>query len=739
MPINLFDEFFDDGDDGESQDPDSYKRFIANEDRKRKKRQAKDIMNEVGVAPPPSQEIVEQRELYRNDFVKMHMEVFPDSTGLKPFGDKQKQSIEFGRDIFDKGSGRLLKLEPRGYAKTTRITNEAIFAVLMGMQDYIVIVCSNLEKATDILESMKTEILNNYTLLDLFPGPMACFRHLNDTPQRARYQTYGGERTYIGWGSSTLQFPWVPGEVSSGKIIEVRPMTNLKGLHKKIEVGPDAGKIVRPTLFLFDDPQTHDDATSETNVRKIISRIKRDALRGGSHSRRAAAIMAITPVAPGDVAWHFAKNEHSWDIIEYKMLEKRPMHEDWWLDTYAKVYLNYDRTVRGDRTRAALEAKKLLEDNWDLAHEGAVVTWDHAFGWDENPQVEISAVQHAYNIILDDGWVDFEFECQCNIEYGTYEEGEQIHAPPVRIKNKTLPYKRTQIPQDCIKMVAHIDVNKDFLSYVVMCSPTIMRPHIVDYGTWPAQPGIFSKKKITVPLSTIYPEIADYRERLYKGIRDLSSALMEREYLRVDGVRIPFTRIGVDIRYEDVYTARAVIESEHRAILRACWGVGVGPDDDLLHEQSNAHATAVYENCFLQPNKKRTLDVLNIDTNFFKTELHKGFNLDDGVKGSVTLFGLESDGKEIHEDRHLQFADHCNIESPTRAAGTKKQRTRIVWKVKMPQPDNEYFDNSVGCLALLVSEGISLTVSIPSSQKKAERKQDMQDFMNQQKSNRLRL
>ena len=752
MAIDFFDEFLDD--EGEELGPvnqkaldkqlsegnygnDGYLRHIAQHSRKLKEQRARDKTNEVGICPEVSTEILEKREYYKTNFVNLHRDIFPDSTGMKPFGEKQILSIEFGQDIFNTGTGRLLKLEPRGYAKTTRITNEATYAGLSGMQEYIVIVCSSLEKSYEIIESIKTELYNNDHLLHLFPGPVGCFRHLGDNPHKCPHQTYGGNKTYIGWGKQEIQFPCVPNEPSSGCIIEARPMTNLKGLHKKIDAGPNVGKIYRPTLFLFDDPQTHTDAKSPATVKSIIAAIKRDALRGGSHHRRAAAIMAITPVAPGDVAWHFAKEEHSWDIIDYKMLEQRPDNEDWWLEDYAKVYLNYDRRLRGDRTRAALEAKALLEDNWDYAHEGAKVTWDHAFGWDEEPQTEVSPVQHAYNIILDDGIEDFEFECQCNIEYGTYDEGEQIHAPISRIITKTLPYKRTQVPQDTAKMVAHIDVNKEILTYAVVGSPPVMKPHIIDYGTWPQQPGLFSKRRLTVGLSRLYPELGDYREVLYKGIKELISSLMEREYIREDGVRVEFARIGVDIRYEDVYTTRAIIESIHRPTLRGCWGVGVDPDDDLLHEKNKANAISVFENCYIQPNKRRTLDVLNFDSNFFKTELHKGFNLEEGVKGSVTLFGKESDGTHTHPDRHLPFAQHCNSEAPKRVEGKKKRRTRIVWEEKMHQADNEFFDNAVNCLALLVSEGIQLSVSIPSPQKKQERKQDMKDFLNQQRGKSL--
>ena len=718
-------------------EPDSTDEYIKVSDTKRRNtahRRKRDEHNEVGVCPPLSQEIKDKRELYNNDFVLAHRDLFPDSTGQKPFGAVQQESIRFGQDVFHKG-GRLLKLEPRGYAKTTRITNEALLAVLGGVQDYIVIICSNLDKAAEILDSLKTEIYNNEQLFELYPGPIACFRNLEDTPQKSRYQTYNGERTYIFWGSKYLRFPWVPGEPSSGKFIEVRPLSNVKGLHHKIKAGPDAGKIFRPTLYIFDDPQTNDEAHSTTNeVPAIVRKIKRDALKGGSHSRRASAIMAITPVCSGDVAWHFEKNEHSWDIVKYKMLEKRPHNHDWWMNDYATVYLNYDRTKRGDRTRAALEAKKLLEENWDFAHEGAEVTWEHAYGWDEDPQTEVSPVQHAYNIILDDGWEDFEFEYQCNTEYGEYEEGETIHCPVNIIMRKTLPYKRLHAPQDTQKIITHIDINKDILTYATVACLAPLQTYVLDYGTHPKQPGFWSKRNMGVPLRTLYPEIPDYREVLYKAAKDLIEHLSQRQYKRQDGVILYNSIIGIDINYEENYITKSILESPFSSSVLACRGMGPGPDKDLLHERPPAGSRQVVNNTYIKANNRHTLDILHYDANYFKTEVHRAFNLEAGLRGSLVLFGQETEGSEIAPERHKMLAEHCNTEKPERQVGKQTGRTRIIWEEKMHQPDNEFFDNLVNCLAIAIHSGIEQELDPITKEHKQE---DMSDFMNQQRSRRL--
>ena len=727
--MDFFEEDFFEAND-ENFDADMYRQQVDSNKRKRNFKRKRDVNNEVGVAPLPSPEILEARERYANDFVLLHQEVFPESTGIKPFGIVQQKSIYFGQDVFRKG-GRLLKLEPRGYAKTTRITNEALFAVLAGMQDYVVIVCSNVTKAQEIVDSIRTELMNNDSLLELFPGTIACFRHLDNNPLKSRFQTYNGIHTFIKYEIGTIRFPTIPDEPSSGRFIEVRPLTNLKGLNHKVKSGPDAGKVFRPTLVVFDDPQTHEAAKSPTSVTSIVSMIKRDALKGGSQSRRVAAIMAITPVCNGDVAFHFEKIEHSWDIIKYKMIEKFPDAHEAWMSEYAKIYLNYDRTVRGDRYRAAMLARKYVEDNYEMLHAGSEVSWEYAFGWDEDPQTEISPVQHAYNIILDDGWVDFEYECQCNTEYGMYEDGETIHCPANIIITKTNPFPRRRVPQATVEVVTHIDINKDFMSYVTIASGDPFQPHIIDYGTHPKQPGVLSKRSVTVPLKSMYPHIADYREVLYLAIKDLTQTLAHRPYYREDGVEVFNSVIGLDVKFEEDYIVRGCKDSALNNLILPTWGIYVGPDDEAVHERTYPEGSRTYHNCVEKPMRSRTIDYLHVDANFFKTEVHKAFNQVAGLRGSLTMFTPE------WVDQHKVIADHCNSERPDREVGKKTTRNRISWKANSHQPDNEYFDNLANCFALLVRQGIDINPSSSQKPTRTEEAMDMASYMKDQKGQKL--
>ena len=656
-------------------------------------------VNEVGVVPALPPEIMAERERYKHDLNAALQEVFPESTGLKPFGKVQIDSTKFLQYIMH-NKGRLVMLEPRAYAKTTRITNCALMCALEGVQPYIVVVASSQKKAEDILDDIKTELTTNDKLMEMYPATTSCFRHLSRSSQKSRRQTYGGEFTYIENSLDALHFPAVPGEPSTCCIIQTRPATNLKGLKHKIPSGPLKGRVIRPTLYIFDDPQTEDEAASPKMRSKIIKNIKRSALKGGTHQNPVSAVMAVTPVEYGDVAWHFVHKEDSFDLVRYKMVEAWPAKEvedTMWYGKYVELRSNFDKEIRGDRRKARKEARQYVMDNFEIMHAGSEVTWEHAFNNDD-PQYEISALQHAYNIIIDDGVEDFEYECQCNTEYGVYEEGETMHCPVAEIIQKTNVFAKRVVPQGCSQIVTHIDVNKNFLSYVTIASPPKLRPYVIDYGTWPEQTGRFSKSKIINPLKNLYPEPTDYRDVLYLACIDLFQFLAQMKYTREDGVKRKNNVIGIDMRFEEVYISRACRETPFSNVVLPCWGTFVGPDDDPLHERGYPEGVQVYENCVEVPNRDNTLDILKIDVNYFKTELHRALNKVLGTAGSMSLY----------DGNHLLFGEHCNSEYPSRVPGKKEIRTKIQWFEKGKQIDNEYFDNGSGCFALLCRQGVDM-------------------------------
>lgn len=728
---SFFDEFFEDDTEGMiPEDVEAYKEILKRKDKVNRIARKRDVKHEVGVVAPISPEMEALKRKCADDFLFMHEHLFPESTGEKPFGPQQQESTLWSQKIF-KGGGRIIKLEPRGFAKTTRFTNETTFSTLMGFQQFTVIVASSMEKAQDILSAIKTELANNDQLMDLFPSVCACFRKFDVySSSNAVRQTYDGNPTNIRFTTDTIHFPDVPGEPSAGAVIKVRPLSNLKGINWKVKSGPNKGKVFRPTLYIFDDPQTEDEAISPSSVKKIIDNIKRSALKGGSHRRPVSAIMAITPVKYGDVAWWFTHMEDSWDLVSYKMITKWPENEELWKTEYAEIRSKFDRTIRGSRDKAYKEAAQFVIDNYDKLHDGAKWAWDEAYAPGE-PLYEVSPLQHAYNVILDDGIEDFEFEYQCNTEYGTTTDSVTINCPEDRIIKKQLPLPRGIVQQEAQYVVTHIDVNMDILSWVTMASGNPMRPHIIDYGTYPDQRGLWSKsRRLSSTLRNLYSKHNDYRDVLYHAVRDLVEFLAGKEYSREDGIKFKNSLIGVDVRFEENYIARSIRDSPFRNIIVPCWGIGVGPDDELLHHRRWPEGSRIFQNVVEQVVRDRSAFYLQHDTNFWKTELHRGLNLDVGIRGSVTLF------EEQFEDQHALFALHCNSEMPKTKPGKKSINHRIMWYEKKSRPDNEWFDNSTACLALLTKLGLQSEHDVHGPDIRRS-KNDMASWIAKQKNKKL--
>lgn len=720
MSADPFADFYDDGEDLTT---DEWQTLTKTEKQSVRHRRAQTNKYEVGLVPPPSPEIIERRERYENDYVIMHQEVFKRSTGIKPFGVAQETSIRQTHNII-KHRGRAVIAEPRGFGKTSRTTNNCLAAVLQGKIRYALILASSVTKASEILEAILSEVFDNEELYQLYPAVCRCFEKSADSQYATKYQTYGGEHTYIEVKKDRIRFPQIPGEASSGSVIQVRPKDNVRGLFTKIRYGPESGRVLRPDFVFMDDIQTDEEADSIDGrvPKKIVKTIKKSVMYAGTHSKRISAVMCCTPIAAGDVASHFILNEPSWEVTLYKMVPKMPKNIEKWLVDYREVYLNFNKFIPGDRLRAALDAKQFVLDNYDELHEGAEVAWEWAYGWAEEPQTEVSALHHAMNFLIEEGRDSFETECQCNVE-ARNDDGTEVKATLDEITNKIGRFPRYHCSLDTHYITTHIDVNKDILTYVTMSSPQVLRPTIVDYGTWPRQPGsLWEKGRIVNPLSAQYNDIPELENQIYTGLCDLLDSLASMEYPREDGAQMVHNFITVDMGWKIDDVQRAIRDNTHRHILACARGMGLTARVKEFGSRHYGPDCLVFHHCALVPTLDRQMMALYADVNYFKTLLHKGFKARQGITNSVDLF------LPNQNETHLLFAEHCISETPSEDVNELDGRSVIIWSP--PRGDNEYFDNAVGCLANLMRLGCKLS----SNQLRNKKKINMQDYINQQKN-----
>jgi hypothetical protein len=720
MPLKGFDDYGEIFDPEDNVTEEQYRNYAENQARIRRDVAERDILNEVGQTPIITEEILTLRKKYEDDYIQAHADLFKQSTGRRPFGPIQIESVNATRDIIMHG-GHIVIIEPRGMGKTTRTANNGLLGVLQGKCKYLLILASSVEKGEEILEGIKAELAENEELARLYPAVMACFKHAMEAPARAMRQTYMGVKTYIRLSGGTIRFPILPGEVSSGAIIQVRPKDNVRGLVIKIKAGPDAGKNLRPELVMLDDIQTDEEANSPTSVYKIIQTIKKSVLYAGTHFKPVSCVMCATPIAPGDVPTHFYLNEDHWYRMLLKMLPKMPERMDMWLGEYANR-LKFDRSIRGAKLEAELSALKYFEENKDEMLKGAEWGWDWAYNWEMQPQTEIHAVQHAINFLIRNGEDSFESECQCNI-VAVDIETEGIKATIDDIMGKTTKRPRLKCAVDTKYVVTHIDVNKNLLTYVTAASPQNFRPEVIDYGEWPEQKGATWKKtQIIYSLRKKYPDITEDHERIYQGLKDLINYLGAQIYTREDGVKMLNNHIVVDMRYEIDSVQRAIIDSNYRNITCCYAGQGVTAKDKPFMDRHYGNTCQLHFHCATTPTTDRIGTVLYTDVNYFKSLAHKGWLTREGISGSLSLFSPETSAT------HLLYAKQCVAETPAEDVDEKSDRRVIIWKDPPGGHDNEYFDNTVGCLAALFKAGCEMN-----NRRKPKGTYDIQDYVNTEK------
>lgn len=668
----------------------------------------------------PTPELLERRAYYATNFPAMHQDIFTSSTGIKPLGPIQIDSSNHTERIISNG-GKLLKLEPRGFGKTSRTSNELLMGVLSGRCRYALLLASSKEKANDILESIKAELVHNDELYSLYPQVCECFRSLDERSQKAQQQLFEGQLTYIKYQKDTIGLPILPGYPASGALIKVRSKDNVRGTFVKIREGPMRGTVLRPEIVFMDDLQTDMEAGSSASVTRIINTIKKSILRSGTHSKKLKCIFAATPICEGDVPHHFYFNEPAWECVSYKMLEQLPTHMDMWLGEYKRRLLSFSRKTPGAAIKARLSALQYYKDNFEKMNEGAVASWEWAYEWQDDPQVEISAIQHAMNILIEEGEETFQTECQTRLQVSSAIDGfARTPKELIQAKQHSLPRNYTSV--EARKIVSHIDVHLNFLTFMSCASPNVLKPEIINYGTFPPQPSHkYAKKHLVNTFKKMYPDIEDPALRVYQGVKDCINMLGKTIYYREDGVDISHNLILVDSRYQTDEVRRAIRDSEFKTITMPHNGQSIFAADKPMDMRSYSAGCEVFHENVVVPVKHTGQLALHTNIFYYKTLVHRGFAARAGLPGSISLF------KEEFTNQHSIVADHCWAEVPKIDINEKDKREIIIWEENDVE-DNEFFDNLVGCLSGFIKEGCSLYTP-----KERVKKINIQDLIDSQR------
>lgn len=630
--------------------------------------------NDIDALPDIVDSVLRERML---DSLRVFLEEGFPETFTHAFGPVQIESIEIEQQMLESGGRDVNKLEPRGYGKSIRSILGLIWAVLKGTQKFCLICSDSKEKADDLLEIARFELSENEVLLGCFPE-LACFHHLGMNANKARYQTYRGEPTYISIKGDTVEFPRIDGVASSGAVIASRPFRKARGKNKKGQ---------RPTVIILDDIQATEDALSPTAIRKNLKVLESDIRFLGDRSNPVSIINNATIIAPDDFPDKLTRDKE-FKTVRYKMVEQFPTGktaQELW-NRYQEIRQEFNETIEDDDLRARRDALEFYKSNREEMDGDSKCTWDYAYS--KKPfDYEISSIQSAYNFRMK-GEDAFLSECQ-NDPPKTHNDSEQLTKEHVKAKQNG--YEQGRVPEDAEYLVCDIDVQGESLWYTIAAGSTKFDGYIVEKNVYPKQTTLYpSKGKLKKKLSDVFKG-ADEDSRIFQGLVALLRDLLSREYKQGDETKT-FDKLAVDVKWNDKVIKRAIREIGDDRIL-AYNGHGIGPGNAPMAswKQNTGEQKGIHWHL---RKKKNGVRDLTSDVNFWKEFTEKHFLIPYGQTSSLTLHKVENDRE------HHTFANHIKAEVGTILVNEMTGRKVKVYKA-LPGEDNEWLDTTAGAMCLL--------------------------------------
>ena len=622
----------------------------------------------------PAVENQERKESCRKDFKLFCETYFPEVYQLKWSDDHLRAIAKIQKSVLEGGLFALAM--SRGSGKSSLTETAAIWAMLYGHREFVVLVGASESAALEMLDSIKTEFEVNEHIAADFPEVSYPIAKLEGIANRCAGQLYKGERTRITWTANEIVLPTIAGAASSGVIVRVAGITGrIRGMKYK---KPD-GRTIRPEFVVIDDPQTSESADSVEQTRKRVRVLAGDILGLAGPGKKIAGIMPCTVIRPGDMAEQILdKTKHpEWNGERCKMIYQFPRNDELW-ERYADL--------RADELRECgtfERATEFYREHRAEMDEGAVVSWPDRYNYDE-----ISAIQHAMNLKLTDEaafWAEYQNE-PLPEDLGT---DEQLTVDG--IVNKLNGHAQRTVPVSANHVTMFIDVQKTLLFYVVCAWDDDFTGYVIDYGAWPDQRRRYFTLGEANPTLQAKFLRSGLEGCLYGGLKALTEDYLSREFTRDDGAAMRIEKCLVDANWgqstDVVY--QFCRESAFANVIIPSHGKYIGASSKPMSEYKKAVGDRVGHN-WRMPNirGKRAVRHVVFDTNYWKSFVASRLLESMGDRGSLSLWGRSSEA-------HMLFAEHLTAEYRVKTEG--RGRRVEEWKMRPEGADNHWWDGLVGC------------------------------------------
>ena len=623
----------------------------------------------------PEVENPELKERCRTDFRLFCESYFPETFTLAWSEDHLKVIDRIETAVLRGGLFALAM--PRGSGKSTLTECAALWSMLYGHREFVVLVGATEAAALEMLESIKTELDINEHLNADFPEVCFPISALDGIANRCAGQLYKGERTRITWTSNEIVLPTIAGSPASGIIVRVAGITGrIRGMKYK----RSDGRNVRPSLVIIDDPQTSESAGSLEQTRKRVRVLAGDILGLAGPGQKISGIMPCTIIRPGDMADTILNRQThpDWNGERTKMLYEMPKNMKLW-EQYADIRAEALRT--DGNFQAATDFYIAHRDEMD---EGAVVEWEARFNDDE-----VSALQHAMNLKFQD---EAAFMSEYQNDPLPEDMGDEVMLSVDEIASKVNGLPEGRVPLACDRVTAFVDIQKTLLFYAVTAWSENFTGAVLEYGAWPEQHNrIFTLAAANPTIQMKFPG-AGLEGCLYGALEELLIGdLLSREWEREDGALLKIERAMIDANWgqstDVVY--QFCRQSVYSGIVYPAHGRYVGASSKPMTEYRKQPGDRLGFN-WMMPNVigKRAIRHVIFDSNFWKSFVHSRLAVPMGDRGCLSFYGR-------HPSLHQLIAEHLTAEYFVKTVG--RGRTVNEWKLRPERNDNHWLDCLAGC------------------------------------------
>ncbi len=641
---------------------------------------SRDIAAEGWVHEPRNPD---RKEACRHSFRRFCEAYFPQTFHLAWSPDHLKVIGKIETAVID--GGLFAMAMPRGSGKTTLCETACLWALLYGHREFVALIGADEEHAEDMLDSIKSEMENNDLLEEDFSEVCGPIRALEGIHQRAAGQLYRGARTHVGWTAKEIVLPTIEGSVASSAIIKVAGITGrIRGMkHKRAD-----GKTARPSLVLLDDPQTDESARSPSQC-ATREQILAGAILGlAGPGRKIAGLMTLTVVRPEDMADRILDREKhpQWQGERTKMVYAFPANEKLW-QQYAQLRAEGQRSDRG-----VADATEFYRANQTDMDAGTVVAWPQR----HNPD-ELSAIQHAMNLKLDQGDAAFWAEYQ-NEPLPDEVEGESLSADTIAAKTNGM--KRGEVPVGVNHLTMFVDVQGTLLFWMICGWEEDFTGYVLDYGEYPEQKrAYYTLRDARRTLMSVHKGTGQ-EGAIYAGLEALTAERFARKFRRDDGAEMSVERCLIDANWGNstdvVY--QFCRQSPHSALLMPSHGRYVGAASTPFSDYKPKRGDRVGLHWRVPGiTGKRAVRYALIDTNYWKSFVHARLAVPMGDPGCLSLFA----GRD-----HRLLSEHLTAEYRVKTQGRGRELEE--WKLRTPGTDNHWLDCLVGCAVAASMQGAVL-------------------------------